>query len=151
MQVYVEKDSEELDTSNNVNLLVPSGQFGTRNQRGGGQGESAKAKKPATKKASAAPKKIERSSVVKAYAKRLAKKKVVDSADEVDALADDPLNSPSASNSDTVVFKPTARPARRAVATKKTAKYTSNDDDEGEDEDGGFQDEGSSVAFSDSE
>jgi DNA topoisomerase-2 len=107
------------------------------------------AKKPAAKKAPA-PKKVQQSPVAKAYAKRLAKKKVVDSDDEMDALADDILKSPSASESDEpVARKPAARPARRAVATKKTTKYTFEDDDE--EDDGGFQDDASSTAFSESE
>ncbi|KAJ9503325.1 DNA topoisomerase 2 [Exophiala xenobiotica] len=107
------------------------------------------AKKPAAKKAPA-PKKVQQSPVAKAYAKRLAKKKVVDSDDEMDALADDILKSPSASESDEpVARKPAARPARRAVATKKTTKYTFEDDEE--EDDGGFQDDASSTAFSESE
>ncbi|EXJ86810.1 DNA topoisomerase II [Capronia epimyces CBS 606.96] len=108
-----------------------------------------KVKKTATKRAAPASKKVEQSPVAKAYAKRLAKKRVVDSDDEMDALADDILKSPSPSDSDEpVARKPAARPARRAVASKKT--YSFDDDDE-EDEDAGFQDEGSSGAFSDSE
>ncbi|KAK4943545.1 DNA topoisomerase 2 [Elasticomyces elasticus] len=108
-----------------------------------------KAKKPAAKKAAAAPKKVEQSPVAKAYAKRLAKKKVVDSDDEVDALADDILKSPSASDSDaTLGQKPAPRAARRTVATKKAAQYTFDDEEE---DDGGFEHDQSSEAFSESE
>jgi DNA topoisomerase II len=110
--------------------------------------EEQKAKKPPTKKAPA-PKKVEQSPVAKAYAKRLAKKKVVDSDDDMDALADDILKSPSASESDgPVPSKPAARPARRAATTKKPTTYNFDDDDD-DDEDAGFHDDGSSAAFSD--
>lgn len=110
-----------------------------------------KAKKPAPKKAAPAPK-VTQSPVANAYAKRLAKKRAMDSEDEMDALADDLLKSPSASDSDEPVSRnPAARPARRAVATKKAATYTYDDDEEEEEEDGGFDDDGSSEAFSDSE
>ncbi|KIX03425.1 uncharacterized protein Z518_06977 [Rhinocladiella mackenziei CBS 650.93] len=105
-----------------------------------------KVKKPAPKKATEAPKKVEQSPVAKAYAKRLAKK-VINSDDEMDALADDILKSPSGSESDEpIARKAPARPARRAVTTKKATTYTFDDDEEA-----GFQDEGSSAAFSDSE
>ncbi|EXJ88011.1 DNA topoisomerase II [Capronia coronata CBS 617.96] len=108
-----------------------------------------KAKKIATKKKGPAAQKVEQSPVAKAYAKRLAKKKVVDSDDEMDALANDILKSPSASDSDVpVARKSAARPARRAVAAKKTYAFDNDDD---EDEDGGFQEDGSSATFSDSE
>lgn len=114
--------------------------------------EEQKPKKAATKKAASAPKKVEQSPVAKAYAKRLAKKKVVDSDDEVDALADDILKSPSASDSDgSAVRKPVARPARRAVTTKKAATYAFDDDDDDDMEEGGFQDDESSAAFSESD
>ncbi|KAJ9616018.1 DNA topoisomerase 2 [Knufia peltigerae] len=109
------------------------------------------AKKPTAKKTAPPSKKVEQSPVAKAYAKRLAKKKVVDSDDDMDLLADDILKSPSASDSDEpVIRKPAARPARRAVATKKTATYTFDDEDE-DDEDGGVQDDASSAMFSESE
>ncbi|KAJ9610748.1 DNA topoisomerase 2 [Cladophialophora chaetospira] len=109
-----------------------------------------KAKKPATKKAVPADAKVGQSPVAKAYAKRLAKKKLADSDDEMDALADDILKSPSASDSDEpVASKPAARPARRAVNTKKPVSYNFDDDDDDEDEDAGAHDDGSSAAFSD--
>ncbi|KIW66149.1 hypothetical protein, variant [Phialophora macrospora] len=111
--------------------------------------EPPKAKKPAAKKAAPAAKKVEQSPVAKAYAKRLAKKKVVDSDDEMDALADDILKSPSATDSDEpAASRPATRPARRAATTKKATTYTFDDDDD-EDGDAGFQDDGSSAAFSD--
>ncbi|OAP56438.1 DNA topoisomerase 2 [Fonsecaea erecta] len=114
--------------------------------------EQAKSKKAAPKKAPA-PKKVGQSPAAKAYAKRLAKKKVVDSDDDMDALADDILKSPSGSEPDEAVAKrPAARPARRAVTAKKPTTYTFDDDDDDEDDhsqDAGFDDEGSSAAFSD--
>lgn len=113
--------------------------------------EPAKAKKPAVKKAAPTTKKVEQSPVAKAYAKRLAKKKAVDSDDEMDALADDILKSPSASDSEgPVASKPAPRPGRRAATAKKPVSYNfDDDDDEEDDDDAGFQDEGSSAAFSD--
>ena len=109
-----------------------------------------KPKRPVAKKAAPAAKKIEQSPVAKAYAKRLAKKKVVDSDDDMDALADDILKSPSASDSDgPVASKPAARPARRAATTKKATTYNFDDDDDDEEGGAGFQDDGSSAAFSD--
>ncbi|KIW24077.1 DNA topoisomerase 2 [Cladophialophora immunda] len=113
--------------------------------------EQAKPKKTAPKKA-LATKKVEQSPAAKAYAKRLAKKKIVDSDDDMDALADDILKSPSGSELDgPVARKPAARPARRAVTAKKPTTYTfeDDDDDDDEDKDGGFQDDGSSAVFSD--
>ncbi|KIW93829.1 uncharacterized protein Z519_05144 [Cladophialophora bantiana CBS 173.52] len=112
--------------------------------------EQPKAKKPAAKKAPAA-KKVEQSPVAKAYAKRLAKKKVTDMDADMDALADDILKSPSGSDLDAPIAKKAAtRPARRAVTTKKPTTYTFDDDDEDDDsQDGGFDDDGSSAAFSD--
>ena len=103
-----------------------------------------KTKKTVSKKPTAAPKKIEQSPVAKAYAK------ILDSDDEMDALADDILKSPSASDSDEPVApKAAARAPRRAVTAKKAATYTFDDDD---DEDGaGFNDDGSSAAFQDSD
>ncbi|KAK5937055.1 DNA topoisomerase 2 [Knufia obscura] len=93
--------------------------------------------KAAAKKA--APKKAEpvQSPASKAYAKRLAKKKVVDSDDEmddVDAMADDILDSPDASNNDEdeSIVKPAARPSRRAAATTTKAKYKFDESDEDE-------------------
>jgi DNA topoisomerase II len=103
-----------------------------------------KAKKSAAKPTAAA-KKSEQSPVAKAYAKRLAKKKTIVSDDEdEDALADDLLKSPTPSDPESAV-KPAARPARRAVATKKAAVYDFGDDED----ETGFQDDGSSAAFSD--
>ena len=102
-----------------------------------------KAKKPAAKKAPVA-KNVDQSPIAKAYAKRLAKKKNINSDDDMDAddLANDILDSPGASESDAPVSKkPTAaRPARRAATTiNKAAKYTFDDDSD--DEDGGFNDD----------
>ncbi|KAG9773579.1 DNA topoisomerase 2 [Exophiala dermatitidis] len=105
-----------------------------------------KAKKAPAKKAAPATKKVQQSPVAKAYAKRLAKKRVVDSDDDMDAdaLADDILKSPTASESDEpVARKPAARPPRRAVAAKKT--YAFDDDDE-EDGDAGFSEDGFSES-----
>jgi len=124
----------------------------------------AKVTKPAAKKPAA--KKVEQSPVAKAYAKRLAKKKAKDSEDEMEALADDILDSPPASDSDIpVTRKPAVRPARRAATTKKAPTYTFDDEDDDDDDDddgddgdddgdrhhGGDEDEESSAAFSDSE
>ncbi|EXJ57517.1 DNA topoisomerase II [Cladophialophora yegresii CBS 114405] len=111
--------------------------------------EPPKAKKPAAKKAAPTAKKVQQSPVAKAYARRLAKKKAVDSDDEMDALADDILKSPSASDSDEpVASKAAPRPTRRAATTKKAMSYKFDDDDD-EDDDAGFQDDGSTAAFSD--
>lgn len=106
-----------------------------------------KAKKPPAKRAAPASRKVEQSPVAKAYAKRLAKKKMVDSDDDMDALADDILKSPPSDSDLPVAREPAARPARRAVASKKT--YAFDDDDE--DGNAGFDDDGSSAAFSDEE
>ena len=107
--------------------------------------------KKAVKKPVPAAKKVEQSPIAKAYAKRLAKKRVVDSDDE-DVMADDILDSPGASESDEpAARKPAARPTRRAATTKKATTYNFDDDGEEEDEiNGGFQDE-SSAHFSDDE
>ena len=115
-----------------------------------------KAKNHAAKKAPAA-KKVEQSPVAKAYAKRLAKKKVIDSDDDMngdDLLANDILDSPSVSDPDVPIAKKpaAARPARRAATSKKPAKYSFDDSD---DEDGGFNDDDDddeeSAKFSDSD
>ncbi|KAJ9654935.1 DNA topoisomerase 2 [Neophaeococcomyces mojaviensis] len=101
----------------------------------------------------AEPKPQTQSPASKAYAKRLAKKKAVDSEDE-DAMVDDILDSPNASDEeDESIVKPTARPARRAATTTKKSYQVQedseedmdgfvNDDEEDEDEEsGGFDDE----------
>ncbi|KAI1629208.1 DNA topoisomerase II [Exophiala viscosa] len=141
-----EKDIMDLGSDSDVVLPKPSRKAPVKKAPKDSQPQ---AKKPAAKKAAAAPKKVEQSPVAKAYAKRLAKKKVIDSDDEVDALADDILKSPSASDSDAIVAqKPAPRAARRTVATKKAAQYTFDDDEE----DGGrLEHDESSAAFSESE
>jgi DNA topoisomerase II len=115
----------------------------------------AQKKVPAAKKA--APKKVEQSPVAKAYAKRLAKKKVLEDSDEemdgVDDLVDDILKSPLASDDDEVdeIVKPAktnARPGRRAAATaKKPVKYDFGDGES--DEENEFEMDESSVGFDD--
>jgi DNA topoisomerase-2 len=117
---------------------------------------TAKAKPPAkaTKKPSttAPSKKNPQSPVAKAYAKRLAKKRVVDSDDDIDAMADDILDSPGNEAGAEVsppARKPSARPARRAAATTKKTTYAFHDDDDESDD---LQsDEEPSAMFSDSE
>lgn len=107
------------------------------------------AAKPAAKKA-AIPKKTEQSPAAKAYAKRKAAKKVEESDDDIDGMADDILDSPEASDDDgSSPVKPAARPARRAATTSKKKTYAFDDDDDEED-DMGFNEE-STAAFSDSE
>ena len=75
------------------------------------------------------------SPVAKAYAKRLAKKKIVDSEDDIDAMADDILDSPVVSDRSVEAASPPARgtaatrPARRAATTTKKTTYTFDDDD----------------------
>lgn len=146
-----EKDIMELGSDSDVVIPKPSKKAPIKKAP---KDTQPKAKKPATKKAAAAPKKVDQSPVAKAYAKRLAKKKVTDSDDEVDALADDLLKSPSGSELDAPLARKAApRPARRAVATKKATKYTFDDDDEEDEvgEDKGFEHDESSAAFSESE
>ena len=116
--------------------------------------KESKTKKPPAKKAPAA--KVEQSPVAKAYAKRLAKKKAVDSDDDMNAdeLANEMLDSPGGSDSDAPVAKKSAaaRPARRSATAKRPAKYSFDDSD---DEDGGFNDDDDddeeSAKFSDSD
>jgi len=111
-------------------------------------------KAPAKK---APPKKAEpvQSPASKAYAKRLAKKKIDsdDDMDDVDAMADDILDSPDASNDDEdeSVVKPAVRPSRRAAATSTKAKQYNFDDgsDEEGDNDGFDVESEASEAFSD--
>jgi DNA topoisomerase II len=117
----------------------------------------AKPQTKATKKATAtAPaKKNPQSPVAKAYAKRLAKKRVVDdSDDDIDAMADDILNS---AESEEDFKKPSpppqkasARPARRAATVTKKATYAFDDDDD-DDSDEVQGNEEPSAIFSDSE
>lgn len=109
------------------------------------------AKKPATAGAS---KKNPQSPVAKAYAKRLTKKRVIDSDDDIDAMADDILDVPdsdeAAGEFSPPARKASARPARRAATTTKKATYTFDDDDDDESNDV-QRDEEASAIFSDSE
>jgi DNA topoisomerase II len=118
---------------------------------------TAKAKPPAkaTKKPAitALGKKNPQSPVAKAYAKRLAKKSVVDSDDDIDAMANDILDSPGSEVAGRETSPPTreasARPARRAATTTKKATYAfGGDDDDSDDVQSGDE---SSAAFSNSE
>jgi DNA topoisomerase-2 len=95
------------------------------------------AKKVAPAKKAAAPKVQQQSPVAKAYAKRLAKKKVVDDdsddAMDVDAMADEMLED---SEDDVKPAKDAARPARRAAAKpKQTYDFDDEEDDFGENSD----------------
>jgi DNA topoisomerase II len=115
-------------------------------------------KAPAAKK-TGAPKKVEQSPVAKAYAKRLAKKKILEDSDDemddgADDLVDDILKSPLASDDDDEdesIVKPvkaSARPGRRAATTaKKPVKYDFGDGDS--DEENEFDLDESSVGFDD--
>ncbi|KAI9674189.1 MAG: DNA topoisomerase 2 [Caeruleum heppii] len=95
-----------------------------------------KVTKPVAKKvagSSAAAKKSQLSPAAKAYAAKQGKKKVAESeseADEVQAMADDLLDSPGKSTQE-IESSPArpagTRPARRAVATKKKAVYVDSD------------------------
>ena len=120
---------------------------------------AAKAKFPAkgTKgpTAIAANEKNPQSPVAKAYAKRLAKKRVIDSDDDIDAMADDILDSPGSVDPVKEVPPPAGkanpRPARRAAAATKKATYAFDDDDE-DDESADMQSaEEPTAIFSDSE
>ncbi len=105
---------------------------------------AAKATKPPASKASGATatsKKSALSPAAKAYATKQAKKKVIESdseADEVGAITDDLLDSPSKDDPEEASSPPpraaTNRPARRVVATKKKATYVESDSLEGDSE-----------------
>ena len=116
----------------------------------------AKPQTKVTKKAAAtAPaKKNPQSPVAKAYAKRLAKKRVVDSDDDIDAMADDILNSAESEEDFKEPSPPprkaSARPARRAATVTKKATYAFDDDDD-DDSDEVQRYEEPSAMFSDSE
>jgi DNA topoisomerase II len=109
------------------------------------------------KTAATAPvKKNPQSPVAKAYAKRLAKKRVIDSDDDIDAMADDILDSAGSEKDSKEPSPParkaSARPARRAATTTKKATYTFDDDDDDDDDSNGVQsDEEPSAMFSDDE
>lgn len=107
-----------------------------------------KPKMPTSRK-TAPVKNVEQSPIAKAYAKRLAKKKVIDSDDDMDDLADEILDSPGSVSDAPVTSKSAARPARRTATTKKVTKYTFDDSDD-EDAMGGDSDDGS-ARFSDSD
>jgi DNA topoisomerase-2 len=107
------------------------------------------------KAAATAPvKKNPQSPVAKAYAKRLAKKRVIDSDDDIDAMADDILDSAGSEKDfkepSPPARKASARPARRAATTTKKATYAFDDDDD-DDSDEVQSDEEPSAMFSDSE
>lgn len=93
----------------------------------------AKPTKAPAKKAAPAAKEVTQSPASKAYAKRLAKKKLAGSDDEdvTNDIADDLLES---EDEDESIVKPAARPARRAAATtsSKTKKYSFDDDSDEE-------------------
>jgi DNA topoisomerase II len=116
----------------------------------------AKPQTKVTKKAAAtAPvKKNPQSPVAKAYAKRLAKKRVVDSDDDIDAMADDILDSAGSEEDfkkpSPPARKASARPARRAATVTKKATYAFDDDDD-DDSDEVQSDEEPSAMFSGSE
>ncbi|PGH23606.1 DNA topoisomerase 2 [Polytolypa hystricis UAMH7299] len=118
-----------------------------------------KTSKVPTKRAAAAPRKPVLSPAAKAYASKKAKadKKLADdlSDDDIDAMANDILDSGKDNDSDSepaVSRKPavtSARPSRRAATIVKKPKYVI-DDDSSEDDFGGGNDE-SSDDFSDVE
>jgi DNA topoisomerase-2 len=139
--------------SNQQTKAVPPTQKPTKVSAGTAKAKpSAKTtKKPAP---SAQTKKNPQSPVAKAYAKRLAKKRVVDSDDDIDAMADDILDSPGneevGREASSLARKAGARPMRRAATTAKKASYAFDDDDDDESEDV-QSDEEPSAMFSDSE
>lgn len=108
---------------------------------------TAKAAKPRKE----APKPTQLSPAAKAYAAKQAKSKktAIESDDDIDAMADDILDSPSSSKGISKAESskaPVARPARRAAATKKKLTYIVDDEsDEVE------SDQESSAMFSDDE
>lgn len=94
--------------------------------------ENPKPKKITSKNIGPKSKKEHQSPVAKAYAKRLAKKKVIDSDDEPDAMADamaDEILKSSDSEVEELRPRESSRPARRAVATRKAISYEVDDDD----------------------
>jgi DNA topoisomerase II len=110
-----------------------------------------KEKKAAPAKKAVAKKVLPLSPAAKAYAKRVAKKKIVDDdsddAMDVDAMADDILDSPAEdSDDDEEPVKEVARPARRAAAAKPKKTY---DFDEESDDFGGDSDESEEASFDD--
>ena len=94
------------------------------------------AKGRAKKEASGPAKPLQLSPAAKAYAAKQAKSKkpTFDSDDDIDAMADDILDSPSSNKGTKQENSPApARPARRAAATKKKLTYIVDDEsDEGE-------------------
>ena len=100
---------------------------------------TSRAAKGTKAKANAPSKKTVQSPVAKAYAKKLAKKRVIDSDDEMEALADDMLQSSGSSRDDEgdalVNSKSAAaRPSRRAAATTKKSTYVFDESSEDVDE-----------------
>jgi DNA topoisomerase-2 len=104
--------------------------------------KAAPAKKPAVKKVQP------QSPAAKAYAKRLAKKQIIDDDSDdvmdVDAIADEMLDD---SDADVRPAKEVARPARRAAAAKPKKTYDFDDDEE--DDFGGNSDESEEASFED--
>ena len=104
--------------------------------------KAAPAKKPAMKKVQP------QSPAAKAYAKRLAKKQIIDDDSDdvmdVDAIADEMLDD---SDDDVRPAKEVARPARRAAAAKPKKTYDFDDDEE--DDFGGNSDESEEGSFED--
>ena len=113
---------------------------------GAGPKPTAKAAKPKKE----APKPPQLSPAAKAYAAKQAKSKkpALESDDDIDAMADDILDSPSSKGTSKAASSkpPVARPARRAAATKKKLTYMVDDEsDEVE------SDQESSAMFSEDE
>lgn len=111
----------------------------------------AKPVKAPAKKVAPAPKETAQSPASKAYAKRLAKKKVLSESedeDDVNGIADDLLDS---EEEDESIVKPAARtaarPARKAATTtSKTKKYQFDDDSDEEDANDFIDDESEASA-----
>jgi DNA topoisomerase-2 len=136
------KDKSDNDFDESEDEPIPAAK--SKNKRATSKAIKAVPKKAAAPKKPAAPMVQPQSPAAKAYAKRLAKKKVVDDNSEdamdVDAIADEMLED----SDDDVPVKKAARPARRAAAAKPKKTYDFDDD---EDDFGGNSDESEGVSF----
>ena len=126
----------------------------TKSSAGTSKGGRGRRKKDAAREgsvqATGPAKSLQLSPAAKAYAAKQAKankKKLEDSDDDMDAMADDILNSDDSINENSPPpRKAPARPARRAATTKAAPRYVIDDDDS--DEDAGAAGNDSSAMFS---
>lgn len=116
---------------------------------GGGRGKPKKTEALAAA-VSAPVKAVQLSPAAKAYAAKQAKavkKQAADSDDDIDAMANDILNSASDQDDASPARKPAARPARRAATAKKQPAYVIDD----ESEDVASEEDEPSALYSESE